>query len=357
MIRDWLNKNHVFFAILCCLFAAIGLLMFLDYFNLEKIEFFNRNGFLFDYTWKGRLYLLFFAWVFVLESFLALKPSSNTLFGRPRKKVWAVAAIACALIPLIYVISINFLGLDQAVINLGSFVRLDFWKANWAYWENSLMGDWPMAVEYVVFAVSIISAIVFAYGKAGLKSFSISASLITGVAVVYMIDTLYPSGAFKPFEALALPTAAFAAVILEAMGIPFMMIYAPGPTSTPAISVTVQGAMVPTGIAWPCAGIQSLFLFAVIIMLIFKRSNISRFRKAVYFVVGAVGTYLANVGRVVTYFVVLLNQGQEAASVFHNVYGELFFFSWMLLYLLAIVSIQRYGLAEKAKAFVFRRRS
>jgi thaumarchaeosortase len=353
--KAWLKNNWLHLAILSCFAAAIGLLMFLDYFNLEKIAFFNNTGFMFDYTWKGRLFLLFFVWLFALEAFAGLKSLNEELGDKRRRKIKVAAILACALIPLIYIIAINYLGLDQVVINLGAFIRLDYWKANWAYWENSLTGDWPMSLEYVVFTVSFLATVLLAYGKKGVKTFSISAALIAGITVVYMIDTMYPAGAFKPFEALALPTAACAAVVLEAMGIPFMMLYTPGPSSAPVITMSVGGSPVQTGIAWPCAGVQSLFLFAVIILLLFKKSGISPFRQAIYFIIGAVGTYFINVARIVSYFVILLNQGQDAALVFHNVYGEMYFFTWILLYILLIIGIQKYNLVERTRAVVFKK--
>jgi thaumarchaeosortase len=353
--REWLKNYWLHLTILACFAAAIGLLMFLDYFNLESIGFFNNAGFLFDYTWKGRLFLLFFVWLFALESFSGIKSLNEEFRERHRGKIKLAAILVCALIPLIYIIAINYLGLDQVILNLGSYIRLDYWKAHWAYWENSLTGDWPMSLEYVVFAVSFVSTMMLAYGKKGLKTFSISAALVAGIAVVYMIDTMYPAGAFKPFEALALPTAACAAVVLEAMGIHFMMLYQPGQSSSPIISMQVNGSPVQTGIAWPCAGVQSLFLFAVIILLMFKKSGISPFRQAIYFIIGAIGTYLVNVARIVSYFVILLNQGQDAALIFHNVYGEMYFFGWILVYILLIVGIQKYSLVERTRAAIHRK--
>jgi len=341
--ESWLHVSLV-----VCFAAAIALLMFLDYFNLEKIAFFNDTGFMFDYTWKGRLFLFLFFWLFVLESLSGFK-----LLKERGIKSWSklrlVAIFLCALIPLIYVIGINFLGLDQIVLGAGEFVRLDYWKANSIFWSNFLHGDWPLSLEYVVFTVAFVATVLLAYGKKGLRTFSISVALVAGIAVVYMIDTMYPGGAFTPFQVLALPTSACAAALLQAIGMRFSLVFSPILSSTPVISTNVNGSMISTSIAWPCAGVQSLFLYTILILLLFKRSNISLFRKSVYFVIGAVGTYSVNVLRIVTYFVLLVNQGTDAALTFHNVYGELYFFAWILLYMLLIIGIQKYSLVEKTK--------
>ncbi|MCW4034659.1 MAG: hypothetical protein NWF03_04780, partial [Candidatus Bathyarchaeota archaeon] len=64
-----LKKSWLQVCLLACFIAAIILLIILDYYNLESIAMFNTRGFYFDYTWKGRLFLLFFLWLFVLETF------------------------------------------------------------------------------------------------------------------------------------------------------------------------------------------------------------------------------------------------------------------------------------------------
>ncbi|MGD2066153.1 MAG: hypothetical protein PVI43_03160, partial [Candidatus Bathyarchaeota archaeon] len=64
---DLTKKSFLQVSVLACFIAAIVLLMILDYFNLESFPIFNERGFYFDYTWKGRLFILFFMWLLVLE--------------------------------------------------------------------------------------------------------------------------------------------------------------------------------------------------------------------------------------------------------------------------------------------------
>lgn len=354
--REMLKKSWFHIALLTFFGVAIALLMFLDYFNLEKIVFFSNAGFLFDYTWKGRLFLLFFIWLFILESFLNLDSlKEENLNNRHRSRLKIAIILVCAAIPLIYIVAINFLGLDQVVLGVGDLLRGDYWRTIvGANWGNSLQGDWPMSLEYVVFTVSFLPTILLAYGKKGLSVFALSAALVAGVAIVYMIDTMFPYGTFMPFQAFALPTAACAAVLLQALGIPFTMAYTPG-YSAPIISVTANGISIPTSVAWPCAGVHSLFLYTIIILLLFRKSDISGTRKLAYFIAGAAGTYFMNILRIVSYFVILINQGQEPALIFHNVYGELYFFSFILAYIILIVGIQKYRLIEKAKLLISKR--
>jgi len=50
LISENLKKSLLHISLLVFFIAAIGLLMVLDYFNIESIALFNERGFYFDYT-------------------------------------------------------------------------------------------------------------------------------------------------------------------------------------------------------------------------------------------------------------------------------------------------------------------
>ena len=81
--------------------------------------------------------------------------------------------------------------------------------------------------------------------------------------------------------------------------------------------------------------------------MLFKKSEFSTLRKFVYFIVGAIGTYFFNILRIVTYFIILKDSGQTVAQTFHDVYGELYSVIWILMYMLLVISIERFGLIDK----------
>jgi|WetSurMetagenome_2_1015567.scaffolds.fasta_scaffold04740_3 thaumarchaeosortase len=348
--KETLRRHWLHLSLIACFTVSVFFLMYLDYFNLEKLSFFNNLGFAFEITWKGRMFLLFFLALFGIETLAGFK-WLGAAEANQKSKVKIVAAITCALIPLLYILAVNYLGLDQFILRAGELVRLDYWQAvNPANWPNSLNIDWPLSIEYVVFAVSFLATVLLAYGKRGLKAFCLTTALIVGVSLVYMIDTMYPFWTFTPFQAFVLPTTAYAANILQAMGIHFSMAYSPSYASAPIISVSANGSSSPASVAWPCAGVHNLFLFVVFMLLVLTKFNMSSFRKSIYFVVGAIGTFTVNAFRIVGFFVVLINQGDAAASTFHNIYGEIFFYAWMALFVLLILFIQKFKLVEKTKS-------
>lgn len=90
-------------------------------------------------------------------------------------------------------------------------------------------------------------------------------------------------------------------------------------------------------IGWPCAGVHSIFIYTFVILLFLKDATFSLVRKIIYVAVGAVGTFIVNVFRIVTICIIGTNVGKEAMNLFHSYYGELFFISWALIYPIIII--------------------
>ena len=156
-----------------------------------------------------------------------------------------------------------------------------------------------------------------------------------------MIDALYPYWTFTPFQALVSPILACAVFMLKSIGIPASMVFLSKLASPPFIVIGSQGKPILTAVAWPCAGIDSLLVFAIMFPIVMTKLNMSNLRKLTCFIVGLIGTFFVSVLRVTFYFIVLTNQGSSQALIFHNLYSEVFFYAWFILYLLLIFLIER----------------
>jgi exosortase/archaeosortase family protein len=340
------------------------MLFFLDYSNMEGYNyryngetnafeswpntFFNQS-FTFELTWKGRMFLLVFLWIVLIESAMDWKTFVDE---KPKNRYIIIASLICALIPTIYVLATNFFGLDLTVLQIGHDVfgirSVSGANEPWDF----LHLHWPISCEYIVFAVFFISAVILAYKTKGLKALSISLALLGGIGVAYLVDTLYPFGIFRPLQAFALPTTAVAAGILDLLGYSVMLVFPryTAESALPSLTVHVGRNSASVSIAWACAGVQSLLLYILIILVFFKKSDISAFRKLAYFIIGLFGTFFVNVFRIISIIFVMLNEGNAAGMVFHNTYGEMYSVIWIFLYILLIGCIQRFMLVEKTKS-------
>jgi len=329
-----IKKVRLHLLLLCLFFIPILLVLFLDFFNIEAFSSFNQK-FMFDLTWKGRMFYLFFMWLLLLESMLdweVIVEKQRTFQNRFRVLLTCIFAA----VPTIYILSVNFFGLNKTILNLGQALQIRP--------GDGINEHWPLSVEYLILVSFFIFATWLAYGLGGLKSFSISMSLLAGMGVMYLVDTIWPFGTFKPMQLLAVPTAACATALLDLLGYTVRLTYpfvsAPEYGSLPRIQVWKGGKYAYADIGWPCAGVHSLLLFTLITLVFFKKTTIQRERKIVFFLIGAAGTYLTNIFRIASYLTISIHYGREAANVFHDSYGELYFIAWMLLYFMIIIVVQ-----------------
>jgi thaumarchaeosortase len=292
------------------------------------------------WTWKGRMFYLLFLWILFIEFVIDWNIISE---NKPKTTPRILASLVCALVPTFYILAINFLGLNQVILNIGQYFGIG--TGDFLYFH------WPLSCEYLIFAIFFTGAIALAYKKEGLKTFAISLAFLGGISIAYMLDTIYPFGVFKPLQEFTLPTAATTAALFDFLGYTTNLNYPIhyGGSLLPYLSVSIGGKSASVAIAWACAGVHSLLLYVLIIAVFFKKSSISAFRKLSYFVIGLFGTFFVNVLRVFSIVVIMLNYGYDAGMTFHNTYGEIYFFTWIFLFILLIVCIQRFMLVERTR--------
>jgi thaumarchaeosortase len=276
----------------------------------------------FELMWKGRTFQLFFVWLILLE--LILGWESIRPHGVAKTfSVKTFAFIASLVLPTLYVVSANYLGLNAAIVAASEQSQIPF------------AGSMALSTEYLVFAALFCLMVFVQFGKKGLKDFSVPAVFLGMVGVLYTIDNLFPYGQFTPFQLLVPTTANLAAFTLNLMGYQTSLTTA---GAMPQLTATDPANPLRTAtfdIAWPCAGIESLLIFAVVALLFLKRLPISWKAKTAYFAVGAAVTYIINILRIATIFTIGMDGGD--VQMFHFYYGPLYSIAWIVSYPLLIL--------------------
>jgi len=272
----------------------------------------------FEATWKGRTYYLFFLWLVSLEIILGWEEIQTSKVDKLRS-VRAFAFIITLLLPTIYVVAANFYGLNSVIEEIAEQRNIP--------WANVM----PLSTEYLVFAVLFTLVILLEYGTNGLRD-SISTLFLGIIGAIYTIDNIYPQGRFTPFQVFVPTTTTLAAKVLDLMG--YMTRLGTSNGMPTLIAWNSQGAW-GAKIAWPCAGIESLLIYTVIILLFLKKTAISWKHKTIYFIIGAIVTYLINILRIVTIFTIAINGGDYMR--FHDYYGQLYSITWIISYPLLII--------------------
>ena len=283
---------------------------------------------LFEATWIGRTFYLFFLWLVILEIILnwdILQKSKLKKMKSPR----TVLFLFVLTLPTLYVVWANYFGLNEIIRNLA--------LQNNMLWGDALLMRVP--VEYLVFTLLFALMVPLAYGINGLRTFSASTLFLGIIGTLYAIDTMY-HGAFTLFQVLVPATTVLSASVLNMMGYQTKISpgYDPKNGTYPLLSAWNANAGPKSfGIAWACSGIESLLIYTVVMALFLKPSAIRWIYKIPLFVTGALITYFINILRVVNIFVIQLNGGNY--QEFHDYYGPLISVLWITSYPLIIMGM------------------
>ena len=231
------------------------------------------------------------------------------------------------MLPTVYVVVSNFLGFNAAIMDLfSSYGVISPWL------ENS-----PLAIEYLAFALFSAIIFLFAYQLKGLVDFSLSTALLGVVGAIHAVNILFPYGGFTPFQFLVPTTAQLSADVLHLMGFQTTLLLN---TANQMPTLIARDATATWGgsIAWPCAGVESLLLYTIIMLLFLKKSDMPRLHKTIYFAIGAAITYFINILRVVTIVIIGLNNGDVWG--FHDYYAQFYSAAWIVAYPLIVIASQ-----------------
>ena len=294
----------------------------------------------FDYLWKGRAPYLLFLWLFFLEAAMGWKKLKEKPPRFWTKKT--VFATVTLLLPTAYAIGLH-LGLQPAIQELGKIIGVPVEQ----FGEWYLTHSWPFSFEYVLFAAFFIMSIWLLYEKKGLKTFAVSSFFIAGVGIFYMIDTFFPYGTFTILQSFVPVTVSVVVFILNILG--YGTSTFPGGEDGLGLTVTGANSSYSAIVSWSCAGSHSLFLYSFMIMLFLRGTSITRTRKIIYVIAGALGTFFVNILRIMAILLAGVNSGASLAATFHEFYGEFFFIAWMFIYLTIIYLLETRFLNKKQK--------
>jgi exosortase/archaeosortase family protein len=280
----------------------------------------------FNHTYNGRSYYLFFIWLIVLgfafdwEKYAGAKISDTPVKSR-------VAFGLMLALPTSYLFAANFFGLNNALME---------WASPYITGTLALerLGDLPLAAELLVFAFLFGVIFLYAYRWNGLKGFLPAVGLIAAVGLINLVTILYYGGGFTPFQILAPATAQTTASFLNLMGYRTMLVVSES-NFVPTLLVISSQSSVVLRIGWPCAGVDSLLIYTVVILMFLGKISVPWLHRVAYFVVGAGVTFFINVLRIYTMFMIKLNHGD--VGPFHDFYGQLYSTIWIVSYIMLIV--------------------
>lgn len=99
--------------------------------------------------------------------------------------------------------------------------------------------------------------------------------------------------------------------------------------------------MVVLEINWPCAGILSMLIYMLVVIILMVKLRAPFQRKITYVAVGAIGTFFINIIRIFLITLAVAYSNIEL-QVFHESIGEVLFIIWIVVYLGIAIGIENH---------------
>jgi len=207
--------------------------------------------------------------------------------------------------------------------------------------------SWPTAIDLSVFTINLIGLIISFFGVKSLKYFLGPILYSSALIVFFIIDALsYPKNALADaaFDFFVPGIVSVAVGLMQMLGVN-VEISTIG--SGNVMIINKFGLRIPIMVDWPCAGVHSLLLYTAISIAFLQFLDIPKMRKLIYGLVGFFGTIFVNILRITTivfasfYFSADINAFSANLQLFHEYSGELFFIAWIVIFLSAVVLIER----------------
>jgi len=257
----------------------------------------------------------FFALIFIVAELIGLKIVIS------RKKLLAVIPLALATI--VYLISLEY-GLRDYIIKSAE------------YFDVQLIYSWTWMWDFVVMAIFIVVALSIFFGKRWIRIAPAGPIFLTGTAIILSLDAFFPYDTLGPLQ-YVVPYFVQANVWL-------ITVLDLGTAVAKDNVMFLRGdhGSMALQVFWPSAGVHSIIIFSLVIGAFMLKLNILRTRKAIYFVLGIIGTIIVNLIRIfsLSWYALKVTTDPVAWEEYHKIAGEIMFLPWLFAFILVVILIE-----------------
>jgi thaumarchaeosortase len=256
-----------------------------------------------------------FALIFVIAELVGLKIVIS------KKRLLSVVPIA--ILTIAYLASLEF-GLREYIIESAKS------------FDVQLIYSWTWMWDFVVMAMFIVIALTIFFGKRWIRIAPAAPIFLTGTAIILSLDAFFPYDTLGPLQYIVpyfvqanvwLVTALDLGTAVARDNVMFLR----GDHGSMALQVF-----------WPSAGVHSIIIFSLVIGAFMLKLNIPRNRKAVYFVIGIIGTIIVNLIRIfsLSWYALKVTTDPVAWEEYHKIAGEIMFLPWLFAFILVVILIE-----------------
>ncbi len=294
------NKNLIFSIIIIASPILFALVVFPDTFSLSWNQ--GRGGFL-------------FALAFIVAELVGLKLQIST------KRILAVIPLAALTIS--YIVALEY-GLREYIEQGAQFYNVE------------LIFSWIWLWDFVIMTVFVVVTLTIYFGKRWIRISPAGPIFLAGSAMILSLDAFFPYDSLGPLQ--------FFVPHLVNINVFLVSLFDVGVITARDNLMFLRGDHGPFALQvfWPSAGVHSIIIYSLVMMAFLLKMNIPRNRKAVYFVVGILGTIGVNVIRIfsLSVYALKVTTDVEKWEEFHSVAGEIMFLPWLFVFLMVVMVIE-----------------
>ena len=266
----------------------------------------------------------FFALIFIVAELIGLKIVIS------KKKLLVVLPLALATIA--YLVSLEY-GLREYIIESAEL------------FDVQLIYSWTWMWDFVVMAIFIVAALSIFFGKRWIRIAPAGPIFLIGTAIILSLDAFFPYDTLGPLQ-YVVPYFVQANVwIITTLDLGTAVardnvMFLRGDHGSMALQVF-----------WPSAGVHSIIIFSLVIGAFMLKLNIHRNRKAIYFILGIIGTIGVNLIRIfsLSWYALKVTTDPVAWEEYHKIAGEIMFLPWLFAFIFVVIIIESRRLKKSEK--------
>jgi thaumarchaeosortase len=280
--------------------------------------------------------------------------------------LFSMALIAAELIGLHYNISRkkSYILICLSLTTIAYFIVLplglrDLMRNSASYYRVQLIDSWEWMWDFVIMSLFVVSSLRLLFGRNWYKVASAGAIYLVGSAIILSLDAFFPFDTLGPLQFIVPGYLQVDQIVVRFIGSHIMNLGTDVPATAHGNLLLLNGLNGPFAIKvfWPSAGVHSMIIYSLVMLAFLLKMDIPLQRKAIYFIIGTIGTAAVNLIRIISLslFALIITTNVNQWEEFHSLAGEIMFLPWLGIYLFSIIFIenklaklsQRY-LVEKA---------
>ena len=256
-----------------------------------------------------------FALIFVIAELVGLK----IVISKKR----LLSAVPLAILTIAYLASLEF-GLREYLIESAES------------FDVQLIYSWTWMWDFIVMAIFIVVTLTIFFGKRWIRIAPAAPIFLTGTAIILSLDAFFPYDTLGPLQYIVpyfVQANVWLVTVLD-LGTAVArdnVMFLRGDHGSMALQVF-----------WPSAGVHSIIIFSLVIGAFMLKLNIPRNRKAIYFVIGIIGTIAVNLIRIfsLSWYALKVTTDPVAWEEYHKIAGEIMFLPWLFAFILVVILIE-----------------